>query len=357
MTTIKDIAREANVSTGTVDRVLHKRGGVSLKTEEKIKKILKQKNFKINLIASSLAMKKHHNLAMLIPAFDDDNLFWKSPHTGIQKAKQEVSAYGVETSTFIFDQFNPKSYKEAFDKLIKTSPDAVVLVPIFIKETYEIVAELNDREIPFLFFNVNIEGFNNISYIGQKPFAAGALSAQLLEMCTDSSDELLIVQTRKTHENYRAISQRVVGFKDYFGKKKTKRNIHQLEFDGLIDVKKTKSKINLYLKENKAIKGLLVPSSRISNITSLIDDYYLSRLRLIGFDTTPQNVDSIKKGIITFLISQKSFNQGYKSVISMSNFLVYKEKPSQEMPTPLEIITKENIAFSQFDKRRYFNEK
>lgn len=357
MITIKEIALEANVSTGTVDRVLHKRGGVSPKTEERIKKILKQKNFKINLIASSLAMKKHHNLAMLIPAFDDDNLFWKSPYSGIQKAKQQVSAFGVETNTFIFDQFNPKSYKEAFVRLINTNPDAVVLVPIFNKETHEIVAELNEREIPFLFFNVNIEGFNNISYIGQKSYEAGVLSAQLLELCTDPNDELLIVQTRKTLENYRAISQRVVGFKDYFEKKKAKRNIHHLEFDNLIDLVKTKSKINEYLKENKSIKGLLVPSSRISNITSLIDDYYLSRLRLIGFDTTPQNVDSIKKGRITFLISQKSFNQGYKSVITMSNFLVYKEKPSQEMPTPLEIITKENVAFSQFDKRRYFNEK
>jgi len=296
LTTIKDIAREANVSTGTVDRVLHKRGGVSPKTEEKIKKILKQKNFKINLIASSLAMKKHHSLAMLIPAFDDDNLFWKSPYSGIQKAKQEVSAYGVETSTFLFDQFDPKSYKDAFDRLIKTSPDAVALVPIFIKETHEIVAELNEREIPFLFFNVNIEGFNNISYVGQKSLAAGALSAQLLELCTDADDELLIVQTRKNLENYRAISQRVVGFKDYFEKKKAKRNIHHIEFNNLIDLAKTKFKINTYLKENKAIKGLLVPSSRISNVTSLIEDEYLARLRLIGFDTTPQNVDSLKKG-------------------------------------------------------------
>ena len=182
------------------------------------------------------------------------------------------------------------------------------------------------------------------------------MSAQLLELCTNANDDLLIVQTRKNIENYRAISQRVIGFKDYFEKKKAKRNIHQLEFDNLIDLEKTKFKINAYLKENKAIRGLLVPSSRISNVTSLIEDEYLDRLRLIGFDTTPQNVDSIKAGRITFLISQKSFNQGYKSVISMSNFLVYKEKPSQEMPTPLEIITKENVAFSQFDKRRYFNE-
>ena len=60
------------------------------------------------------------------------------------------------------------------------------------------------------------------------------MSAQLLELCTDANDELLIVQTRKNLENYRAISQRVVGFKDYFEKKKAKRNIHQLEFDNLM---------------------------------------------------------------------------------------------------------------------------
>ncbi len=99
---VQRISHEDTFRTGTVDRVLHKRGGVSPKTEERIKKILKQKNFKINLIASSLAMKKHHNLAMLIPAFDDDNLFWKSPYSGIQKAKQEVSVSVLNANPRVF---------------------------------------------------------------------------------------------------------------------------------------------------------------------------------------------------------------------------------------------------------------
>lgn len=91
MITIKDIAKEANVSAGTVDRVLHNRGGVSQETETKIKKILKQKKFKVNLIASSLAMKKHYNLATLIPQYDEENLFWKSPIQEFRKqAKRSV---------------------------------------------------------------------------------------------------------------------------------------------------------------------------------------------------------------------------------------------------------------------------
>ena len=52
MITIKDIAKEANVSEGTVDRVLHNRGGVSQKTEAKIKAIIKKHDFKTNPIAT-----------------------------------------------------------------------------------------------------------------------------------------------------------------------------------------------------------------------------------------------------------------------------------------------------------------
>ena len=53
MTTIKDIAREAQVSPGTVDRVLHNRGGVSLETSNRISKILKDENEK--------HMREHHS--------------------------------------------------------------------------------------------------------------------------------------------------------------------------------------------------------------------------------------------------------------------------------------------------------
>ena len=46
---IKDIARLANVSTGTVDRVLHNRGEVSAKSREKVEKVLKEINYQPNI--------------------------------------------------------------------------------------------------------------------------------------------------------------------------------------------------------------------------------------------------------------------------------------------------------------------
>jgi LacI family transcriptional regulator len=354
--TIKDIAREANVSPGTVDRVLHNRGGVSPKTEEKIKLILKQKKFKINLIASSLAMKRHQNLATLIPQYDDENLFWKSPFLGIQKGSHEVNAYGVENHFFTFDQFNPKSYLKAFKKLIKTQPDAVIMVPLFIKETTKIIKVLDEKKIPFLFLNVGLQGFNNICYIGQKSFEAGILAGKLLDICLDNFDELLIILTRKNLYDYEAILERVKGFIYYFNNNKPNTKIHQLQFGKPNEVEKSADKINVYLEKHPEIKGIMVPSSRISNVCRVIDADKLSHLKAVGFDTTPQNVNALAEGVVTFLISQKSFNQGYKSIITMSNYLVQKELPKNEISTPLEILTMENYKFSHSEERNYFQE-
>ena len=353
MTTIKDIAKEANVSTGTVDRVLHDRGGVSQETSDRIKGILREKNFKINQIASSLAMKKHLNLATLIPMYDNQNVFWKSPASGIQKASQEVNANGVEITNFFFDQFDPKNYIDTFNKLLDSNPDALIMAPIFVKETSLIIKSLNERDIPFIFLNINQKGYNNLCYIGQKSFEGGSLAGQLLNLCTTQDDELLIVQTRKNLDDYRSFSQRGKGFIDYFNKNNIKKSIHQIQFDGLKNESNVGKKINSLLKSNKKIKGIVVPSSRASNIIELIHPDIQAIIKVVGFDTTPKNISALKKGQITFLISQKSFNQGYKSIITMVNYLIHKTKPDIEIPTPLEIVTKENVEFIEYDMRRY----
>ena len=59
--TIKDIAARAGVSTGTVDRVLHKRPNVSKSALEKVNKALEELDYRPNMYASALAYNKNHD--------------------------------------------------------------------------------------------------------------------------------------------------------------------------------------------------------------------------------------------------------------------------------------------------------
>lgn len=343
MITIKEIAELAKVSTGTVDRVLHNRAGVSKKTAERIKALLKEHQFKLNDVASKLANRKKYNLATLLPQFDVKNSFWKSPYLGVLKGKEEVGFYGVQTSNFHFDQFDAASYVLRFEELMKSKPDAVVLAPIFKNETKKIVAQLDAEEIPYVFLNIDIEGYNNLSYIGQNSVKSGKLAAKLMHLCSNENDEFLIIKLRKNINNYTALSDRIIGFSSYFDEKKIPMKIHSLTFDSLGDEELISQELENFMKINSKIQGVYMPSSQIAALVDCFSSEKLKGLSVIGHDTTERNLEALNADKVSFLISQKSFEQGYDAVSVISDYLLQNKEPKQKIYSPLEIITKENI--------------
>ena len=95
LTGVKEIARRANVSIATVDRVLHNRKGVSKQTKEKILGIIEELNYEPNLLAQRLASRKILRLATLIPEISKETSFWDAPLKGIEQADKEIKQFGI----------------------------------------------------------------------------------------------------------------------------------------------------------------------------------------------------------------------------------------------------------------------
>src|SRR5664279_6289090 len=78
---IKDIARIAGVSIGTVDRVIHNRGEVAEKTRLKVERILKDTNYSPNVMAQVLKSKRRFHIVSLLPTPSENNscLLYTSP--------------------------------------------------------------------------------------------------------------------------------------------------------------------------------------------------------------------------------------------------------------------------------------
>lgn len=356
MITIKDIAKEANVSEGTVDRVLHRRGGVSKKTEAKIQKILNKHNFKVNPVARALALKNKFNVSTLMPSFNDDNLFFKAPYSGILKASGEVKNFGVSVNNYFFDQFDARSYLEQFENLMMSKPSAVVMVPTFVKETKQIIDRLEQSEIPYLFFNIDLQGFSNISFIGQDSYMGGYVAGKLMHLTLGQDSNILIVNTTLNITNYHAISKRVEGFNDYFFKNRIKIKTFTLSMDKFDHLEETKLELNSFLNQNKTIRGVFVPSSRIAAIVAVMNEDSLNRLKLIGFDNTEPNLRCLEDESVSFLISQKPFEQGYEAVHLMSDYLVHGKLPAPIIYSPIDILTKENARYNERKEREFGQE-
>ncbi|MFH6769736.1 substrate-binding domain-containing protein [Gaetbulibacter aquiaggeris] len=347
MTRIKDIAREANVSEGTIDRVIHNRGGVSKKTEIKIKEILKKRNFTLNPVASALARQKKYKIAVLIPEFSESDIFWELPNLGILKAIDDIKSLGVEVAIFKYEQYSPQSYKKSFDLLLKGNPSAVIFVPMFLKETSKIVNQLKKLQIKYFFLNIDFEEFENSIFIGQNSYMAGFISGKLMHLSVPEEASFLILQSKHQVGDNNAISKRIEGFKNYFKTHKIEVEILLLNIANFSDIESTRKKINNFLDKHSEIKGLFIPSSRISHIVSCLSDLHIKQLKLIGFDNTPQNIECLKNGDVSFLISQKPFDQGYESILLMKDYLLKDKLPKDKIYLPIDILIKENVMFNE----------
>ncbi len=347
--TINDIAILAKVSTGTVDRVINDRGGVSKKTKKIINDIIKKNNFKINSVASALAKKKEYKIATLMPTFDDDDMFWESPFLGVEKASSEIKVFGFKTLNYSYSQTNFKTYLDSFNKLLDDKPNGIILVPAFNNKTKGIFKKLDKSKIPYFFININLNGFNNLSFIGQHSFKSGYLAAKLLHTCIGKNPQLLTIKMA-SHLKNETIVDRVKGFDEYYLKNLKEYTSLNIIFKSVENKELIYKKLNKTLQSNPQIKGIFVPSGRVGLISNMIEKNNKSDLKVIGYDTTTNNISCLKKNKITFLISQKSFNQGYESVIHMSDFLLKNITPKKYIYSPIEIITKENLEFGTYKK-------
>lgn len=67
MATIKDVAREAGLTVGTVSRILNNRGYISSEAREKVNVAMKQLNYRPNEVARSLSKQKTNTIGVIVP--------------------------------------------------------------------------------------------------------------------------------------------------------------------------------------------------------------------------------------------------------------------------------------------------
>lgn len=84
---IKDVALKANVSTASVSRVLSGKPGVSAETEQRIRKVIEELDYRPNVSARGLAKRTTGNIAVIVPrgSFILNNPFFSTILEGIAK--------------------------------------------------------------------------------------------------------------------------------------------------------------------------------------------------------------------------------------------------------------------------------
>ena len=215
---IKDIAKMADVSVGTVDRVIHGRSGVSESSRKRVEEILKQLDYQPNMYASALASNKKYAFACLLPLHEKGE-YWTDVETGIHNAVETYSDFNVAVHLSYYDPYDYHSFAEASGQILALEPDGVMFAPTVPQYTKPFTDELTQHNIPYIYIDSNIKEEPALSFYGQNSHQSGYFAARML-MLLAGEDAQEIVIFRKINEGIVGSNQqerREIGFREHAG--------------------------------------------------------------------------------------------------------------------------------------------
>ena len=347
---IKDIAKLAGVSAGTVDRVVHNRGNVSQKSREAVEKVLKEVNYRPNVHMSSISLRKKYKILFIAPKFSAGE-YWESIYLGIQGALEEFENIAVTCKKMMYDQYDIFLCKETYDEALQLEFDAVIIGPIFQNETRYFCSKLEERKIPYVFVDSNVEETKPLAYFSANHYVSGYLMCKLINAIMNKSKDIGIMQAMRVgNKSANSTILRKAGFMDYLAENNIENNIYKIPFSAT-EPQKNEELFDDFFAKNTNVKGIVVLNSRGNVIANYLAKKKINDIKLVCVDLTDANIKALKKGKIDFLIGQKPERQGYLAMKFLIEHLIYKMPVMVANILPLDILTKETI-----DLYREFND-
>ena len=340
--TINDIARRTGLSKGTVDRVLHNRGEVSKKSYEKVMEVIRELGYEPNVYASLLAKGKKHLVAVLIPAHEPGS-FWELAASGIDKPGDPVTAVGLETVLFEYDQYDIDSFRAAAEKVLAAEPSGVVLAPLFQGETEAVTRQLAERGIPYCFIDSRPDSNGYLAYFGMPLYKSGYLCADQLTGGRNIPGALIVRVRRDRYQQSDPTVNRRAGFLDYMlenapGCKIDNVFIDPNDPDGIDAI------LDGYFAEHPHVRHIVMFNSRIHLIVPWLAAHPDPERRVVGFDNLKANMDALRAGTVSVLIGQRPDEQVRLAVEALAEHALLGKTPDRkDQFMHMDILTRYNV--------------
>ncbi len=174
-TTIKDIARRANVSHTTVSRALNNKSRIKSETKEKILSIAKQLNYRPDFIARSLVMKRTKTLGLVITTIA--NPFYTELSQGIETMAINLGYNIILCST----NYELSAEKKYIDMLESKGVDGIIFTSAHMGDPN--IIGLAEEGFPIILVNrrtYHSSVREKVDYIGVDNIRGGFLAVEHL---------------------------------------------------------------------------------------------------------------------------------------------------------------------------------
>jgi LacI family transcriptional regulator, repressor for deo operon, udp, cdd, tsx, nupC, and nupG len=156
--TIKEIAKQLNISVSTVSRALHDHPSIGLRTKSRVQELAKQLHYEPNQTAIFFQQGKTFTIGVILPELSE--AFFSSAISGVEDAAQKANY------TVLMGQSHDSVEKEKLliETMKKHRVDGLLISISKNTNSYEHFEALQRYNIPVVFFD-RIPKIPNIHYV------------------------------------------------------------------------------------------------------------------------------------------------------------------------------------------------
>ncbi len=326
MATIKDIAELANVSRGTVDKVIHNRPGVNPETRNKVQQIISQLNYKPNPIGMALANSRTVTRIgiVLTPAY---NQFMQITINGIQHAAKNLKPYGVEVITRMPAAVDPAEELNILRGFHEDGINNIALFPLDDPYIINYANQLLMGGTSLITFNSRIQEIKSLWFIGQDHVKGGRTAAQLMMKLLPQGGKIGAIISS---EYMTCHQDRLNGFEKKLSESPLPYQI--LDVKPNEDMTEAAFRITLeWLRDCPDLSAIYITGGGVNGVASALKySGKAGQIKLVCHDLLPDSEQLLREGIIDFVIDQNPFEQGELIVTTLFDYQSSRKIPSQE---------------------------
>lgn len=336
--TMQELAYMAGVSRSTVDRVLNGRGRVNAETEQRIRHLADTMGYTPNIAAKALASKhKTIKIGCIINAVG--NIFFDEVAAGIAAAAEELSGFDVQIITRDVAKLSVAQQIGLLDQLAEEGVQAIAITPINDPLIVEKLNGLISQGVQVVAVTADIADVNYLSYVGCNHIKSGRITANLAAMISGWSAEIAFVVGSKTLLGH---NQRLSGFEEVL-----KTYYPNMHISGVIENQDddfiSYTKVSQFLTSHPDTGMVIFAAGGSHGGIRAIQDLKYS-CKIIAFDLTEQNKQYLEQNVVSCVLCQEPFTQGFQAIKILGDYLLFGKIPEKNrFYTKTEIVVREAL--------------
>lgn len=296
------------------------------------------------LVVSKSLSEKNESIILIPKTIDPHVEFWQVLNQGVYAAAKEYNAeikiMGTASESQIDEQI------KLVEQAIAEKPKAIILAATDYNRLVPVAQHARDEGITLITVDSGLEGGISSSLIATDNYAAGRKAVETMKGYVQGPATYAIVSFVKTSNTQ---MDRENGVRDSLKSDTSVKLLDTLYSNGSED--KAYELTKELLREHSDISGIfgLNEPSTMGAARALKELDPDRTIKLVGFDSSMNEISFLEAGILQGTVVQKPFNMGYLAV--KTALQAHRgESVKRMMDTGSEVITKENMYTNENQK-------